>query len=147
MKIGVMSDTHDRLRARLEKLARVLGDADEIWHLGDVCEPSVLEDVLALGPPLMVVRGNCDWEDSWPLTADRTLHGVRFHLVHIPPATAPSGVDVLLHGHTHIPRDETIGGVRFLNPGTVGKPKTHPVSCAVMELGRDGSLSWKLVLL
>lgn len=147
MKIGVMADTHDRLRPRLDKLARAFEDAEEIWHLGDVCEPSVLDDVLALEKPLAVVRGNCDWVADWPLTLDFTRHGVRFHLVHIPPREAPPGVRVLLHGHTHLPRDEYVGGVRFLNPGAVGKPKTHPVSCAVMDVGKDGQVSWKLVLL
>ena len=39
MRIAVISDTHDRFPLTLP--ARLKG-ADEIWHLGDVCEPAVL---------------------------------------------------------------------------------------------------------
>ncbi len=31
--------------------------------------------------------------------------------------------DVLLSGHTHIPRNEVIGTKRYLNPGSVGQPR------------------------
>ena len=48
--------------------------------------------------------------------------GLKFHLVHIPPNHPPKGVDVLLHAHTHVPRNERRGGVLFLNPGCVTRP-------------------------
>ncbi|MCE9588438.1 MAG: metallophosphoesterase family protein [Verrucomicrobia bacterium] len=43
-------------------------------------------------------------------------------LIHIPPKPTKLGsCDLLLHGHTHVPREEMIAGVRVLNPGTIGK--------------------------
>ena len=50
------------------------------------------------------------------MTATMQRVGVaRFHLVHIPPEKAPEHTQVLLHGHTHVPRDETdAAGVRWL---------------------------------
>ncbi|HEV7406358.1 MAG TPA: metallophosphoesterase family protein [Chthoniobacteraceae bacterium] len=119
MKIAVVSDTHDRIAPGLTAAIR---DADEIWHLGDVCSPTVLEEFRRLGPPLLVVRGNCDSEKSWPLTLRLERGGLQFQLIHIPPATAPAGVDLLLHGHTHVPRNELIGKTRFLNPGCITRP-------------------------
>ena len=73
---------------------------------------------------------------------------MRFRLIHIPPKAAPSNIDVLLHGHTHVPRDETIGGVRFLNPGCVTRPnRGAPASVAHLEIAPDGALRWQLTLL
>src|SRR5882672_12246764 len=102
MRIAVFSDTHNRYPPTLpERLAA----ADEIWHLGDVCDPATLVEFEQLGPPLRVVLGNCD-AHPWPLVLDLERGGVRFHLTHIPPGRAPPGARVVLHGHTHVPRDE-----------------------------------------
>src|SRR5207237_10068493 len=82
LKIFVLVDTHDKLPANLEALA---AGADEIWHLGDVCAPAILETIKAFGPPVAVVRGNCDSNFDWPLMVDLKRNGIRFRLVHIPP--------------------------------------------------------------
>jgi len=118
-KVLVIADTHNKLPPIICELAR---GADEIWHLGDVCDDWVLEDLQFLGPPVTLVRGNCDDNYNWPLVCDLTRNGIRFRLEHIcpPPRRAPADYDILLHGHTHVPRDETIAGVRFLNPGIQG---------------------------
>jgi putative phosphoesterase len=68
-------------------------------------------------------------------------HGHRIRLVHGSPRrmneylfadrdersleriAAVADCDVLVFGHTHIPWNRTIGGVRFVNAGSVGKPK------------------------
>ena len=120
IRIGVISDTHDFVPAALHGL---LADADEIWHLGDVCDPSVLSELSTIGPPLTVVRGNNDWGVDWPLVRLLTRGSFRFQLIHIAPRRPDPGVDVLLHGHTHEPSDERLGGVRLLNPGALFRPR------------------------
>jgi putative phosphoesterase len=142
LRILVMSDTHDRLPMRLKQL---VDDVDEIWHLGDVCAPSLLDDIRALGPPLTFVRGNCDSEMEWPLVVLLKRNGVRFRLEHIPPNQPPAGVDVLLHGHTHVPRYERVGNVLFLNPGCVTRPnRGAPASVVYLDIAADGKLGWNL---
>ena len=142
LKIFVLADTHDKLPANLAPFA---ADADEIWHLGDVCAPGILQAIETFGPPVTVVRGNCDGIPEWPLKADLKRNGVRFHLVHIPPHDVPANIDVVLHGHTHVPRDESRGGVRFLNPGCVTRPnRGAPSSVAVLEIAADGRVTWQL---
>jgi len=75
-------------------------------------------------------------------------NGVRFLLVHIPPDDAPENVDVVLHGHTHVPRNEIWGGVRFLNPGCVTRPnRGAPPSVAFLEIAANGKLEWRLTTL
>lgn len=141
MRIAVISDTHDKLP---DEVCEVIADADEIWHLGDICSPSLLERLKSLGAPVRFVRGNCDSEMEWPLTRDFKLAGIHFHLEHIP-TTQPPACDVFLHGHTHVARNEVIGGVQFLNPGCISRPKSAPRSYAwlTIELGRP--LEWEVV--
>ena len=144
MRIAVLADTHDKYPPGLP--ARLRG-ADEIWHLGDVCEPETLLEFQALGPPLHVVVGNCDEPDSWPLTLDLERADLRFHLTHIPPGHAPEGARAVLHGHTHVPRDETdFRGVRWLNPGCITRPnRGAPASFAWLTLTPGKIASWELV--
>jgi predicted phosphodiesterase len=78
---------------------------------------------------------------SRPLTADVTLGGVRFHLVHATPSdplqtyvrpgeekrwaeeAAHVDADVLLVGHTHLPMVLRVGKKLVVNPGSVGQPR------------------------
>jgi uncharacterized protein len=143
MRIAVISDTHDRFPSSLPR--RIKG-ADEIWHLGDVCAPETLVEFEQLGPPLRVVAGNCD-AHPWPLTLDLEREGVRFHLEHIPPARGAAGAQVMLHGHTHVPRDEVDPmGVRWLNPGCITRPnRGAPASFAWLTIKRAKAIAWELV--
>jgi putative phosphoesterase len=142
LQIFVLADTHDRLPANIESLAT---GADEIWHLGDVCDPGILQAIETFGPPVTIVRGNCDGQPEWPLVVDLKRNGIRFRLVHIPPDHAPAGVDVVLHGHTHVPRDERVAGVRFLNPGCVTRPNRGAApSVGILEIAAEGKMTWRL---
>ena len=142
MRIAVVADTHDRYPPGLP--AR-LGAADEIWHLGDVCEVALLAEFTQLGQPLRVVRGNCDGHAAWPRELHLDRGGMRFFLVHIPPARVPPGTDAVVHGHTHMPRDETDAlGVRWLNPGCITRPRRGmPPSFGWLTI-RPGKLEWRI---
>jgi uncharacterized protein len=145
LRVFVLADTHNKLPPIICELAR---GADEIWHLGDVCEEWIVDELRALGPPLTLVRGNCDSNYEWPLVRDLTRNGVRFRMQHICPSSSQPALDcdILLHGHTHVPRDETIGDVRFLNPGCVTRPnRGAPASVAYLDISADGNLNWHLV--
>lgn len=146
MRIAVLADTHDHYPASLPALLR---GADEIWHLGDVCEPDVLAEFEQPGRPLQVVLGNNEAHQLWPLELTLERVGWRFFLTHIPPRRAPAGVRAVLHGHTHVPRDETDrGGVRWLNPGCVSRPnRGAPASFAWLTLAAGRPPGWKLVRL
>ena len=145
VQIAVIADTHDRLPYKLiERIAA----ADEIWHLGDVCAEWLLDELRAGGKRLKIERGNCDSNTDWPLTLDFERSGLRFHLVHIPPDAAPPGVDLLLHGHTHVPRNERVGSTVFLNPGCIARPnRGAPSSFAWLTLDPNGEYRWDLELL
>lgn len=142
MRIAVIADTHNRLPASVRS---AISSADEIWHLGDICTRELLREVRGIGPPVEVIAGNCDPQDIAPESLVLQRGGHSFLLVHIPLRTAPIGVDHVLHGHTHVPRDETIAAVRHLNPGSVGKPNHGAAaSFAWLEVDQDGSVRWTL---
>jgi putative phosphoesterase len=144
LRIFVLADTHNRLPEIVKEIA---GDADEIWHVGDVCAEAILDELRGVGPRVTIVRGNCDSNFDWPLVIDLVRGGMKFRLQHVPPDEVPDDVDVLLHGHTHVPRNERRGGVLFLNPGCVTRPnRGAPPSVAWLEIG-DGKIHWDLVLL
>jgi putative phosphoesterase len=141
MRVAVIADTHDRLP---ETVCESIAGADEIWHLGDVCNAGILARLDPIAP-LRMVRGNCDSEMAWPLTLDFKKEGLRIHLEHIP-TRRPPACDLFLHGHTHVPRDETVEGVRFLNPGCITRPnRGAPASYAWLTI-ENGQVEWKIVL-
>jgi len=141
-RVFVLADTHNRLPESLPEMAQ---NADEIWHLGDVCADTILDQLRAIGPPVTIVRGNCDSNTEWPLVLDLVRNGLTFRLQHVPPDRPPDDVDVLLHGHTHVPRNERHGRVLFLNPGCVTRPnRGASPSVAWLEIA-DGKISWNLV--
>ena len=141
LRIFVLADTHNRLPEKVKEIAK---DADEIWHLGDVCTEAILDDLRTIGPRVVLVRGNCDNNIEWPLVVDLVRGGLKFRLQHIPPDQPPDDVDVLLHGHTHVPRNERRGRVLFLNPGCVTRPnRGSPPSVAWLEIVSE-KINWKL---
>ena len=142
LRIFVLADTHNRLPETVKEIAK---DADEIWHLGDVCSETILDELRAIAPQVIVVRGNCDSNYEWPLVVDLARGELKFRLQHIPPDHWPDDVDLVLHGHTHVPRNERRGSVLFLNPGCVTRANQGaPPSVAWLEIA-NGKISWKLV--
>ena len=141
-RIFVLADTHNRLPETVMEMAR---SADEIWHLGDVCAESILDELRAIGPPVTVVRGNCDSNSEWPLILDLVRSGLKFRLQHIPPDYTPENVDVVLHGHTHVPRNEKRRGVLFLNPGCVTRANQGAPPSVAWLLLNTGTIDWRLV--
>jgi putative phosphoesterase len=144
-RILVIADTHNKLPLAVLDLAP---GADEIWHLGDVCAERILDELRAIGPPVTVVRGNCDSNFHWPLVVDLVRNDLKFRLQHTPPeprTLSEKDADVVLHGHTHVPRNERRSGVLFLNPGCVTRPNQgSPASVAWLEIGA-GKVNWRLV--
>src|SRR5207245_6836479 len=96
-RIFVLADTHNRLPERVKEIAK---SADEIWHLGDICAESILDELRTVGPQVTVVRGNCDSNTDWPLVVDLVRGGLKLRLKHIQPEHSLKDADVVVNGHT-----------------------------------------------
>ncbi len=144
IRVAVIADTHDRYPPAFPQR---LQEADEIWHLGDVCDPVTLVEFENLGKPLHVVLGNNEWHDFWPKELRLERVGLQFFLTHIPPGLAPPDTNVVLHGHTHVPRDETDKqGVRWLNPGCITRPNRGArASFAWLTIEPGQPLGWRVM--
>ncbi|WP_227368833.1 metallophosphoesterase family protein [Halomonas sp. M20] len=118
---GVIADTHGTLR---KEALTLLKDCELILHLGDVGKPFILERLAELAP-LYTVRGNIDtqdWAEDIPWTQDLIVNGWRLHLVHdIADFDPGTPCDTVLHGHSHKPRNEWLGGRLLFNPGGGGR--------------------------
>ena len=141
MKIGIISDTHGLLRP---EAVQGLAGVDHIIHAGDIGSPEVLSGLRRIAPTT-AIRGNIDsgaWAADYPVTARVTLGGRSIYVLHnlkelaFDPAAA--GIDVVVSGHSHQPKIETVGGVLYLNPGSAWPRRfTLPIAVATLELSGD----------
>ena len=143
-----------------EGAQRLLLLGDILYHgpRNDLPREYAPKEVIAMLNPLKnqiyAIRGNCDTEVDqmvleFPILADYGLlvlegkvfyatHGHVYNQDHLPPL---QDGDILVHGHTHILKAETIeaeGGrhITVLNPGSVSIPKGgNPNTYAVLENG------------
>jgi len=86
------------------------------------------------GPRLILLHGNPVLNTVY-WTADRTD---RFCVQMAENVNAKSG-DVIAFGHTHMPWHREIGGVHFVNTGSVGRPKDGDARAGYALVGMDGS--------
>ena len=143
-----------------EKADKLLLLGDILYHgpRNDLPEEYAPKKVISLLNPLkdkiLCVRGNCDTEVDqmvleFPILAEYCLisynntmifvtHGHKFNTTSLPPL---SKGDILLHGHTHIPKCEKCGDIMYLNPGSASIPKEN--SHHGYMTFEDGVFMWK----
>ena len=152
MKIIIASDLHGSFyyaSKLIERFNQI--NADKLVLLGDILyhgprndlprdynPKKVVELLNSLKDKIICVKGNCDAEvDQMVLnfnlsTANKKVkidckvwhltHGHKFNPQNPKPATAG---EIVLFGHSHIPFDDVINGVRYLNPGSTSIPKQN----------------------
>jgi predicted phosphodiesterase len=50
-----------------------------------------------------------------------------------------AGIDVIVSGHSHVPKIDTVGGVLYLNPGSAGRRRFKlPITLATLEVTPEG---------
>ncbi|NLU35821.1 MAG: metallophosphoesterase family protein [Clostridiales bacterium] len=132
MVIGVISDTHGMLSNRA---IDALKGSNAVLHAGDVGSPGVLEALEKIAP-VYPVKGNTDrgiWTERLPMTQLVELGGRLFYVIHnlgdldIVPESI--GVDAVIYGHTHIPKEERKKGVLYFNPGSAGPKRFRLPVC------------------
>ena len=141
MKLGLISDTHNYLDPRIEK---IFAGVEHILHAGDVGLPMRLAELEQVAP-VTAVTGNTD--DGLPIreTEIVMLAGKKFLLHHIvtPGVGSPriagrlksEAPDVVMFGHTHKPFAEQFGRTLFINPGYAGRQRFDlPRSVCLLEV-------------
>jgi hypothetical protein len=162
-RAAVIADTHLPRAGRTlpPGCLRRLRSAELILHAGDIRSVEVLEQLRALGPPVLAVHGNVDdpaLRAQLPETLELRLGGRRLGMIHdAGPAAGrlarlrrrfPS-CEAVIFGHSHIPLLERHEGFTIFNPGsptdrrrqaehTMGMLSCGPAALRfrVVELGR-----------
>ena len=151
MRVGIISDVHGELS---EDIYRVFAGVDYIICAGDMGRPSVLWELEAIAPTYCCL-GNNDWQDygsSVRKTVSGIVGGAPFAVTHYPQdaeALARSGeYKLVVHGHTHVPRDEVMGECRIINPGSASRPRKGSARQCLTVEGADGVVgpvrAWEL---
>lgn len=137
-RIGVLSDTHGKLR---DEVAEILRGCDVILHAGDINTPKVAEALREIAP-LYIVRGNADkeWAQGLPAQLSEKICGLRVFMVHnkkdMPKEMG--NYDLAVFGHSHKYEERKEGSCLFLNPGSCGPRRfSQPVTMAVVEVEEE----------
>ncbi|MFH5835666.1 metallophosphoesterase family protein [Proteiniclasticum sp. C24MP] len=135
MRIAIVSDTHksmSSIRKVCEKIERE--NPDLILHLGDVMEDADVMEAI-LGREVRRVPGNCDYAYGMNHALFIQVEKIGIYAVHgheqgvkrslrpLAGEAAGKGAKIALYGHTHVAREEDLGGVHLLNPGSAALPK------------------------
>ncbi len=144
--IGVLSDSHGQhllVRRAMELFERL--DAGHVIHCGDVGGGAVFDELV--GRSCTFVWGNMDYPDDGIMAyldavgitvpdgvpTRLKLDGKTFAVFHghepgFRQALAALDVDYILHGHTHVARDERRGHTRIINPGALYRTRRKTVA-------------------
>jgi putative phosphoesterase len=140
MILGLISDTHGLLR---DRALRAMQNAGLIIHAGDLGDPRILE-ALEKVAPVTAVRGNVDteeWAAKLQPTAVVNVGAVGIYVLHdvkeLKLNSIPSGISVVVSGHSHKPGQATRGGILYINPGSAGPRRFNlPITVALLDLDR-----------
>ena len=140
VKLGVISDTHGTLPAAVHD---ALAGVDHILHAGDVGPVDIITELEAIAP-VTAVRGNTDFAIDLPETRLVEFGGNKFLIHHIVDFPVRSQTmlalltkeqpQIVIFGHTHMPCNERLDGVLYLNPGSPATPRGGAsASVAIVE--------------
>jgi putative phosphoesterase len=153
MRIGILSDTHDRLDRTRAAVALLRSEgAQALIHCGDLTGPEIVEvcgilpaffvfgnndadNLVAIREAIQHVKGVClEWAGELLLAEKRiaVTHGHVYHDVRRLLAGRP---DYFLSGHSHIAADDQHGLTRRINPGALHRTDEYTV--AILDLVSD----------
>jgi uncharacterized protein len=159
MIIGIISDTHDRLPL-IDEAVKQLNqmNVELVLHAGDYIAPFVVSSLKQLNAPLIGVFGNNDGDrellkkkfaefgaDLRGRFAFVVVDGLRIALLHgdnielIRSLLELESHDILVSGHTHVPKTYRKGRTLVINPGEAcgilsGKPTIAVLDTKTLEV-------------
>jgi hypothetical protein len=156
IRVGIISDTHGVLA---HEAITLLASADHIVHAGDIGEAAILDELAALAP-LTAVAGNIDGFVCGDAREEARviLGGQQIYVTHIleRPGRIRADVaarlrrepaDIVIFGHSHLPHNETVGGILYFNPASAGPRRFgYPRSVGFIEIDGTDRRAWHVAL-
>ncbi|MDX1674480.1 MAG: metallophosphoesterase family protein [Longimicrobiales bacterium] len=146
MRLGLISDTHGRLRA---EVFDAFEGVDRILHAGDIGPADLLVELEAIAP-VTAVWGNTDGFDVRQRVEEVARLEAGGHYIavihgHQLGSPKPAGLraalpdaDIIVYGHTHRPLVEMTDGAAVINPGSAGAARFGlSPSVAILDLSGE----------
>jgi putative phosphoesterase len=149
LTIGVISDTHGVLAS---PIFDIFANVDHILHAGDVQELRILDELEEIAP-VNAVCGNVDFGPTQRLPEKwcGTFAGVKICMTHghlLDPSRynesavkmfAGENPAIIIHGHSHKAKHETLGKTSILNPGAACRPRFRDTPSVAMIFIKPGA--------
>ena len=156
MKIMIISDTH-RERRNFYKAIEREKPIDLLVHCGDVIGEDADLAYIA-GCKIEAVAGNMDFHSDLPgekvfqignykvFLTHGHLYGANYSEKNLREAGEYEGADIVMYGHTHIPKITRYGDIVVLNPGSISFPRQadHKASYAIMTIDDAGEAHYEI---
>lgn len=130
---------------------RALKGCEHIIHAGDIGAPEILEGLAAIAP-VTAIRGNVDTE-AWARRLAETefleIGGVGIYVLHdlgtLDLKAKAAGIQVVISGHSHVPKQDIRDSVLYFNPGSAG-PRRFKLPVTVGRLiAENGKVRGEIV--
>jgi uncharacterized protein len=143
MKVGLISDTHGKLRAQV---LEVFEGVEVILHAGDIGSLDIIAELETIAP-VHAVHGNTDGfdvRDRYGEVVTLDLAGVSVTITHGHLLGSPTpkslrakfpNTQVIMYGHTHVPLIDRNAAPLVVNPGAAGPARFNlKPSVAILNL-------------
>ena len=152
MRILAISDTHKKIDNALWVLENK-GPFDMIFHMGDHSRDAMdIHYVTEI--PVIMVNGNCDYNNDVPL--DRTLelagnkillthghhHQVKLGLSPLKHLMKKETYDLICYGHTHVQKVWDKGRGIIINPGSISEPRDGAPGYVIFNIEDFGEITY-----
>ena len=152
--IGIISDTHDNIFA-IKKAVEIFKkrNVDLVLHLGDIIAPVTV--LYFKGLRTKFILGNCDGDvenirriineidgEFLGIFSELELENKKIALLHgqdtkkLNELILTGQYNYILHGHTHVKRNEKVGMARIINPGAF-YPTVEEKTIAILDVIND----------
>lgn len=154
-KILILSDTHGK-KDIIENLIKNI-EHDYSIIAGDF----TVDDSFIKQHFNYIVRGNNDWDSYFDDSLDFEIEGIKFHLEHghligsyfqldnyefMHNVLKSKKCDILIHGHTHIPKIFEYKDGIVINPGSTTYPRAgHGPSYAIITINENKEVFCEII--
>jgi uncharacterized protein len=161
MLLALISDTHIAGPSRRlpDVCVEMVASSDLVVHAGDFMTEQVLDELEAIGPPVVGVYGNMDGVElrrRLPAQTVIELPGTSLGVIHdAGPAVGRlerlrarfPDAGAVVFGHSHMPLHESRQGFQIFNPGSPTERRRAPRhSMGIARVG-DGTIAFEHVFI
>lgn len=156
MRVLIISDSHGK-NDDVKNVIKQAGPIDMLIHLGDIERgPEYISSLVQC--PVYLISGNNDYDIHLPNEQSFNIgkykvfitHGHRFYVnggtAALEEYAIANGYDIVMYGHTHVPKISVGEKITVLNPGSISYPRQEgrKKTFMIMNLDQNGDAHYSL---